>query len=251
MLFSHEILKKFTIKFVNTFAKRVYLLRIANNLKFDKTKQCFETSVSSKMEHRKRPHGEDESLAKVENMNKFMNDMYWREICRIKRNLHEKFENLRLHPKSHEDYNYLSRRFMENYKGSSLRWKKYWEQKLDEQFEKELKEEKIKTWEEIQEKYKLRKLEDQRDIDEKVKKTEETPANHRSQSVSSVKEEENAKKIELEREKVLGRCGCEKIINSSPSPPKTCSNEESDEKTQKHPETSIEYENIIEFQLFL
>jgi hypothetical protein len=107
--------------------------------------------------NRKRDYGG----VNIQEKNKLMNDLYWREVNIFKRRLDEKYDNFKRTPDSHKEHLYYSKQFMKHYKNSGKRWMSYWEEKLDEKFEKELKEAKTRIWKETQQKYELRKPQDE------------------------------------------------------------------------------------------
>lgn len=109
------------------------------------------------MNNKKRYYGNRPSPTNFQDRNKLMNDLYWTELNILKRSLEIKYENFRMTPTTHYEYSYYSKRFMDNYKNSGIRWRDYWEEKLQEAFDKELSTERIKIWEQIKSKYDLPK----------------------------------------------------------------------------------------------
>jgi hypothetical protein len=113
------------------------------------------------MSYKKNWHG-DRVPPSVQDIDKQKGELYWKELQSFKARLKNKYDGYISSPTTHRDYIYYSKRFLDNYKNSGMRWKDYWQEKLEENFDKDLKDARSRIWEEIENKFKSGSEQDRR-----------------------------------------------------------------------------------------
>lgn len=67
---------------------------------------------------------------------KEMEENYDYKVKLFKNELKRKYDGYVKSPESNRDYDYFRKHFMKNYGNSGKRWKHYWEEKMDEKYDK-------------------------------------------------------------------------------------------------------------------